>query len=100
MTIETVEKRDRRLVRERRKIADFRHALQFFTPYEALRHMRGMYATWDAVRRVAGALLGTPVKDVFLAWQIVKYVGDLPDGKKRLKAATDEALAWWEEELP
>ena len=85
MTVETAEQRARHLVRERNKLAAFRHALQFYEPYEALQHTRGVGATWDAVRRLAGALMKAEVKDVALAWQIVRYVKKLPDGDTRSK---------------
>ena len=96
--IETVEKRQRRIVRERRKLAAFRHALRFFSPVEALKNTYGLSATWDSVRRVASALLSYPVKDIGLAWQIVYYIRHLPDGAERLEAATNEVLAQWKSE--
>lgn len=93
--MESVEKRERRLKRERNKLAAFRHALRFFEPAAALRNIRGLTATWDAVRRVSSCLLGVEVRDVFVAWAIVSYVKALPDGQKRLRHATDLALQFW-----
>lgn len=99
MTVESAEKRDHRLARERRHLAAYQHALRFFEPYEALRQTFGMYATWDAVRRVASEVMNYPVKDVGLAWQIARFVRDLPDGKKRLRTAADDAVRQWESEV-
>lgn len=96
MTVESVEKRDRRTARMRRELAAYRRSLGFFEPCEALSQMYGLQATWSAVRRLATELIGWPVSDVMLAWQIVYFVRDLPDGKKRLKAATEAALTRWE----
>lgn len=100
--IESVDKRERRRQREQQKIASFKHALKYMSdlsdPWEALKWTYGLYATWDAVRRIASVEMGMWVKDVRLAWSIVDYVKALPDGKKRLLAATTEAVRRWEEE--
>ena len=78
--IESVERRARRQAKTRREIADFRHALRFFAPYQALRWIRGMYATWHAVRRVAEELIQADCPDVMTAWGICRFVDNLPDG--------------------
>ncbi|MDZ4250927.1 MAG: hypothetical protein U0990_12700 [Candidatus Nanopelagicales bacterium] len=91
----SVDRRERRRARQRRELAAFRHALRFFEPVEALRNTFGFQATWNAVRRVAAALIGTEVKDVFVAWQIVYFARDISGGKRRLKAATNCAVEQW-----
>ena len=91
-----IDTEQRRLVRRRRNLAAFRHALKFFEPISALGHTVGFYATLDAVRRVASTLIQCYVKDVEVAWQIVYYVRNLPDGSVRLQAAVDQALSQWE----
>ena len=99
MSIELIEKRQRRLIRQRRELADFRHALRYLKdPVEALKWTVGLFATWHAVRRVASTLIAWPVQDVPTAWAIVYYVRGLPDGNKRLKEAVVEVVARWESE--
>ena len=99
MTIESIEKRTRRLDRNRREIAQFRQALKHFPANEALSQIYGLQATWDAVRRVATVLIGTPVRDVGVAWGIVGFVENLVDGRHRLRWAVEEALLRWQKEL-
>ena len=96
---QTVTKRERRMARERRNLRAFKHTLGYLhDPIEALSHTVGVTATWDAVRRIAAVLIHHEVRDIMLAWQIVFYVKNLPDGTERLKNATDAALAEWERE--
>ena len=91
---------DRKLTQASRNLAAFKVAATAFdSPLEALRHTRGFQAVWDAVKRVAGALLGYRVYDIGPAWMIVYYVNTLPDGPARLKAATNTAIERWEAEL-
>jgi predicted component of type VI protein secretion system len=99
MTVETIEKRERRLKLERNKFRRTQHALRYMEPPTAFSHILGFTSTWDAVRRVAEALIRCPVKDVMVAWQIIYYVHNLADGKERLRVATDEAMALWEREV-
>ena len=98
ITVESVERRERRLGRQRRHLAAFQHALEFFPPIDALRYIRGSLATWDSVRWVASMLITYPVRDVTVAWAIVYFVKSLPDGEERIRKATDEAVAEWERE--
>ena len=99
MTVESVEKRERRLKRERNKLERFRHATKFLGN-DGLHHIVGFTTTWDAVRRVAGCAIGVGwVQDVPTAWAIVSFVEKLPDGPERLRKATEEAIRCWEEDL-
>lgn len=98
MTVESVDKRERRRVRSERHLNAFKKSVRIFDqPYEALRHVYGIYATWDAVKWVASVELGYWVQDVTLAWQFVAYVKALPDGDERLRAAIEEAVKRWEQ---
>jgi hypothetical protein len=99
MSIESIEKRARRIKRMKNDLSRYQHALRFFGSYEALSHIRGLTATWDAVRRVATALVQWYVADVATAWAIARYVNNLPDGPARLKVATEEAVAGWQREI-
>ena len=97
--IESVERRERRLERSRKRFVRFEHAYRAMGTY-CLHYIVGSEAVWDAVRRVATEILVWPtVQDVATAWGIVHYVKGLPDGEKRLKAALESAMAKWEAEL-
>lgn len=102
MTVESVERRDRRLKRERMKVQRFRRSVEHYRQYPPIEpdvfSVASFTASWDAVRRAASELIQTDVRDVMVAWQIVHFVHKLPDGKKRLQTAVDDALAKWEME--
>ena len=109
MTIMTVERRDRMTARRRIRYAQFKTKLYWYG-HEPYTHqvcvLGGIEATWEAVRRVAGAILGQPLGQIPVptAWALLAFVEDLPDGGKRLRVAAQTALAQWasefEEEVP
>lgn len=52
-------------------------------------------ATWAAVRRVAGEVIGFPVESVQVAWALLYFTSRLPDGETRLAAAVRAARDRW-----
>ncbi len=102
MSVEAVEKRDRRVKRRQLKVARFRRSVEHYRKYPPIHpdvcSLASLTATWDAVRRVAAEIIQWHCPDVGTAWGIVRFVDKLPDGKKRLQAAVDAALAKWEQE--
>lgn len=99
--IETVEKRQRRMKRMQRELDLVSHkwSLGIVDPAEALHWVASFPAVWNGVRRLAGCAIGWHVTDVMLAWQIVGFIKKLPDGKERLKAAANDAVAQWQREI-
>ena len=98
--IEEVSKRDRRRKRQAAQLADFEHTVKHLgKTYDALRWIRGLYATWKAVRLIASSLVAFPVEDVPVAWAIIRFVHGLPDGEERLARAFDDALEHWRWEV-
>lgn len=96
--IESVERRERRVKRMERELGYYRHELRFRNPSDAL-HTVSLYATWNAARRLATALIGPEVSDVGVAWGIIRLVKGLPDGQERIKDATEESLRCWQADI-
>lgn len=100
-TIESVEKRERRLMRERRKYESFRQKALLYRDFKwkwaaDVCSLRTLAATWDSIRRVAGYAIGVGwIPDVMTAWQVFDFVLKLPDGQERIGKAIDTTLSCW-----
>lgn len=100
MKLETVEQRQRRIKRMQTELDLVKYKWSFGgDPVDALHWVPNLTATWHGVQRLAGCAVGWYVTDVMLAWQVVGFIKTLPDGKKRLNAAAEEALAQWQREI-
>lgn len=98
--LETVEQRERRLQRMQRELDLVQHKWSHASdPVDALHWVANFPATWHGVQRLAQCAIGWYVKDTMLAWTIVEFIQKLPDGKERLKAAAEEAVAQWQREI-
>lgn len=98
VSVESVDKRERRLKRSRQRLAAFEHSFKFLGA-DCLRYIVGIEATWESVRRVSEAILGREVRDIPAAWAVVEFVRSLPDGGVRLEKAMAIAIEKWSLEI-